>query len=63
VEAPQLIENLPITAENFKVAWGTIYNRHDNPKPIVTANAKVAVSLAVSKQELSRILKKFAQSA
>jgi hypothetical protein len=31
-EAHKLIENLPITADNFKVTWGTILKRYNSPR-------------------------------
>jgi hypothetical protein len=53
-EAHQLIENLPITADNFTVAWGTICNRHDNPELIATAHVKALFSLlSVSKDSVA----------
>jgi hypothetical protein len=45
---------LPITADNFKVAWGTICNRYDNPKLIATAHVKALFSLpSVSKDSVA----------
>ncbi|XP_046404409.1 uncharacterized protein LOC124169753 isoform X1 [Ischnura elegans] len=50
-EAHQLIENLPITSENFKVAWEIICKRYYNLKLIATAHMKSLFSLPSMKRE------------
>jgi hypothetical protein len=44
-EPRQLLQNLPITNDNFKVAWELIYNRYDNKKVICAKHAKALLNL------------------
>ena len=44
-EPHQLIQNLPISSDNFLVAWNTICKRYENKKLIATQHIKALLSL------------------
>ena len=39
-EAHEVIENLPVTADNFPIAWKLICDRYDNPRLIANAHVR-----------------------
>ena len=46
-EAHQLIQNLPVTQQNFHVAWNLLYDRYNSEPLIAAAHVKSLLSLPV----------------
>jgi len=49
-EAHQLIQNLPVTQQNFHVAWNLLCDRYNNECLIAAAHVKSLLSLPVIKE-------------
>jgi diphosphomevalonate decarboxylase len=50
-EAHQLIQNLPITEQNFHVAWNLVCDRYNNQRLIAAAHVKSLLSLPMINKE------------
>ena len=50
-EAHQLIQNLPVTQQNFHVAWNLLCDRYNNECLIAAAHVKSLLSLPVINKE------------
>ena len=50
-EAHQLIQNLPVTQQNFHVAWNLLCDRYNNERLIAAAHVKSLLSLPVIDKE------------
>jgi hypothetical protein len=50
-EAHQLIQNLPVTQQNFQVAWNLLCDRYSNERLVAAAHVKSLLSLPVIKKE------------
>jgi hypothetical protein len=50
-EAHQLIQNLPVTQQNFRVAWSLLCDRYNNERLIAAAHVKSLLSLPVINKE------------
>ena len=50
-EAHQLIQNLPVTQQNFHVTWNLLCDRYNNERLIAAANVKSLLSLPVINKE------------
>jgi len=50
-EAHQLIQNLPVTQQNFHVAWNLLCDRYNNERLIAAAHVKSLLSLPVINKE------------
>jgi len=50
-EAHQLIQNLPVTQQNFHVAWNLLCDRYNNEHLIAAAHVKSLLSLPVINKE------------
>jgi len=56
-EAHKLIENLPITSDNFDIAWKLICERYDNPRLIANTHVKALLSPPVVARECPQSLR------
>jgi len=56
-EAHELIENLPVTADNFPIAWKLISDRYDNPRLIANAYVRALLSPPVVSKECPHTLR------
>jgi len=56
-EAHELIENLPVTADNSPIAWKLICDRYDNPRLIANAHVRVLLSPPVVSKECPQTLR------
>ena len=50
-EAHQLVQNLPVTQQNFHVAWNLLCDRYNNERLIAAAHVKSLLSLPVMNKE------------
>ena len=50
-EAHQLIQNLPVTQQNFHVDWNLLCDRYNNERLIAVAHVKSLLSLPVTNKE------------
>jgi hypothetical protein len=50
-EAHQLIQNLPVTQQNFHVAWSLLCDRYNNERLIAAVHVKSSLSLPVINKE------------
>jgi len=58
-EAHQLIQNLPVTQQNFHVAWNLLCDRYNNEHLIAAAHVKSLLSLPVINKESATDLRAF----
>ncbi|GLV46548.1 hypothetical protein CBL_12131 [Carabus blaptoides fortunei] len=56
-EAHKLIENIPVTNENFEVAWNLICNRYNDPKLIAITHTKALLNLSPVNKECPEALR------
>ena len=50
-EAHRLIQNLPVTQQNFHVAWNLLCDKYNNERLIAAAHVKTLLSLPVINKE------------
>ena len=55
-EAYQLIQNLPVTQQNFHVAWNLLCDRYNNERLMAAAHVKL-LSLPVINKESATVLR------
>lgn len=44
-DARQLIQNLPVSGDNFQIAWDLVSQRYNNPRVTATKHAKVLLNV------------------
>jgi hypothetical protein len=56
-ETYQLIQNLPVTQQNFHVTWNLLCDRYNNERLIAAAHVKSLLSLPVFNKESATVLR------